>query len=186
MVRLASASEFRHWLAARHSTASELWVTFHKKASGKGGMTYAEALDEALCFGWIDGVRRGVDRESYTIRFTPRKPRSTWSRVNVRHAERLIADGRMQEAGLKAFESREERRTGIYSFEQRPRRLPDPLERLFKADKRGWAFWQKQPPGYRRTAIWWVVSAVREDTRLRRLGRLITISRGGGRLGLLI
>jgi uncharacterized protein YdeI (YjbR/CyaY-like superfamily) len=184
-VHFSSAAAFRRWLKAHHSRAAELTVALHKKASGKGGMSYAQALDEALCFGWIDGVRHTAGGDAYTIRFTPRKPRSTWSRVNVRHARRLIAGGRMRPAGLAAFEARESRRTGIYSFEQRPRDLPAPLERIFRANKAAWAHWKAQPPGYRRTAIWWVVSAVREETRLGRLGRLIGDSAASGRLGLM-
>jgi uncharacterized protein YdeI (YjbR/CyaY-like superfamily) len=185
-VHFRSAREFRDWLETHHSGAAELWAGFHKRASGIGGLTYAEALDEALCFGWIDGLRRGAGADSYVIRFTPRRPRSTWSLVNVRHAKRLIEAGRMQGAGLRAFECREEKRTGIYSFEQRPKRLPVALERVFRENAGAWAFWKAQPPGYRRTATWWVVSAVREETRLSRLGKLVAVSAGSRRIGLLI
>jgi len=184
-LHFGGAAAFRRWLQAHHARAAELTVGLHNKASGKGGMTYAQALDEALCFGWIDGVRHKAGWDAYTIRFTPRKPRSTWSRVNVRHARRLIAAGRMRPAGLAAFEARDRRRTGTYSFERRPRDLPGPLERSFRAHAAAWAHWQAQPPGYRRTAIWWVVSAVREETRLRRLERLIGDSAAGRRLGLI-
>jgi uncharacterized protein YdeI (YjbR/CyaY-like superfamily) len=184
-VHFSCASEFRRWLGRSHSTAAELLVAFHRKESGKAGMGYSEALDEALCFGWIDGVRRRIDAGSYSIRFSPRRACSTWSLVNVRHAERLIAAGRMQPAGLGAFRGRDLKRTGIYSFEQRPKSLPARLERLFRANPRAWRHWEKQPPGYRRTATWWVVSAVREETRLSRLGRLIGDSERGRRLGLL-
>jgi uncharacterized protein YdeI (YjbR/CyaY-like superfamily) len=185
-VHFKRAGDFRRWLDAHHGCVPEITVRLFNKASGKGGISYAEALDEALCFGWIDGVRRSADNDSYTIRFTPRKLRSTWSLVNVRHAERLIAEGRMRAPGLRAFEAREARRTGVYSFEQRPRDLPAGLERVFRADRDAWAFWEKQPPGYRRTATWWVVSAVRDQTRQRRLARLMADSAAGRRLGLLI
>jgi uncharacterized protein YdeI (YjbR/CyaY-like superfamily) len=183
-VHFRSASAFRRWLQARHSGARELTVGFHNKASGKGGMAYSQALDEALCFGWIDGVRNRVDGDTYSIRFSPRKARSIWSLVNVRHARRLIAQGRMRPPGLAAFEAREAGRTGVYSFEQRPRDLPAPLKEAFRANRRAWVHWEAQPPGYRRTAIWWVVSAVREETRLVRLGRLIGDHAAGRRLGL--
>ena len=185
-VRFSTAAGFRRWLGARHSRAKELTVALHSKASGKGGMSYAQALDEALCFGWIDGVRHKVGGDAYTIRFTPRRPRSAWSLVNIRHARRLIACGRMRPAGLAAFEARESRRTGVYSFEQRPRDLPAPLERIFRAHAKAWAHWRQQPPGYRRTATWWVVSAVREETRQRRLERLIGDCAAGMRLGLIV
>jgi uncharacterized protein YdeI (YjbR/CyaY-like superfamily) len=185
-VHFDSPRGFRLWLEAHQATSAELWAGFHSKASGRRGLSYAEALDEALCFGWIDGLRRRVDRDTYVIRFTPRRGRSTWSLVNVRHARRLIAAGRMRGAGLRAFEARDQARTGIYSFEQRPRRLPPALERVFRASAKAWAFWNAQPPGYRRTATWWVVSAVREETRRSRLARLVATSAGSRRLGLLI
>lgn len=184
-VYFASAGDFRGWLGRHHGDTAELLVGFHNKASAKGGMGYPEALDEALCFGWIDGVRTRVDAESYTIRFSPRRARSIWSLVNVRHAERLIAEGRMQAPGLAAFRSRQAKRTGVYSFEQRPRELPDALARVFRANARAWAHWCGQPPGYRRTATWWVVSAVREETRLGRLSRLVEAHARSTRIGLL-
>ena len=180
-----SAAEFRRWLAAHHSSVTELLVGFHYKASRKGGVTYPEALDEALCFGWIDSVRRRVDAASCTIRFTPRKPGSTWSLVNVRHAKRLIAGGRMHPAGLREFKARDPEKTGIYSFERRPERLPDALERVFRANRKAWTHWELQPPGYRRTLTWWASSAVREETRLSRLARIIGASENGRRLDLL-
>jgi len=185
-VHFGCAWEFHRWLEANHARAAELLVGFHRKASGRGGLSYADALDEALCFGWIDGVRRRAEADSYTIRFSPRKARSTWSLVNVRHAKRLIAGGRMGPAGLAAYEARDTERTGIYSFEKRPKSLPAPLEKAFRMNRKAWAFWSEQPPGYRRTAIWWVVSAVRDETRRRRLARLIGDSAAGRRLGLLV
>jgi uncharacterized protein YdeI (YjbR/CyaY-like superfamily) len=181
-----SAAAFRSWLESNHASATELWVGFHTKASGKGGATYPEALDEALCFGWIDGIRRKVDADSYTSRFTPRKARSTWSLVNVRHVERLTAAGRMHPAGIRSFEARDPKRTGIYSFEQRPKELPTDLEKAFRANPGAWTHWQGQPSGYRRTATWWVVSAVREETRQKRLQTLIAASGAGRRVDLLV
>jgi uncharacterized protein YdeI (YjbR/CyaY-like superfamily) len=184
-VHFASAARFRAWLRSSHSRRTELLVGFNSAASGKGGMTYPEALDEALCFGWIDGVRRRAGAHGYTIRFSPRRPRSTWSLVNVRHAGRLIAEGRMQAPGLKAFESREAKRTGIYSFERRPKELPGHLASEFRRNGAAWAHWAAQPPGYRRTATFWVVSAVREQTRMGRLSRLIASHALCRRIGLL-
>ena len=181
-----SAPEFRGWLQAHHRAAPELVVLFHGKASGRGGITYQEALDEALCFGWIDGVRKNAGRGSYTIRFTPRRPRSTWSLVNVRHAERLIRSRKMRAPGLKAFKLREAKRTGVYSYERRPAGLPAALEAVFREDARAWAHWCGQPPGYRRTASSWVAGAVQEETRLRRLSKLMGAHSGGRRMGLLI
>lgn len=184
-VYFASASEFRRWLEARHGTEAELWVGIHNKSSGQASVTYPEALDEALCFGWIDGVRKKAGPASFITRFTPRKTRSTWSLVNVRHVERLTASGRMHAAGLRAFGARDAKRTGIYSFEKRPEKFPPKLERIYRANKKAWAHWADQPPGYRRTATWWVISAVREETRLSRLERLIRDHENGRRLGLL-
>ncbi|HEU0039319.1 MAG TPA: YdeI/OmpD-associated family protein [Verrucomicrobiae bacterium] len=177
-----SAIEFRQWLEVNHARARELWVGLFKKDSGKGGLTYAEAVDEALCFGWIDGLKKRVDDLSYTHRFTPRKPKSNWSRINIQHVERLKKAGRMTPPGLKAHAARAPERSGVYSFENAPRTLAAAQERQFKADKIAWQFFQRQPPGYRRTAIWWVVSAKKPETRARRLGQLIADSRKGRRL----
>jgi uncharacterized protein YdeI (YjbR/CyaY-like superfamily) len=146
-----SAGEFRAWLTQHHETAPELSVGFHQRRAGRAGLTYAEALDEALCFGWIDGLRRRIDDDSYSIRFTARRSGSIWSRVNVRHAQRLITEGRMQAAGLKAFAAREDKRTGIYSFEQHPQTLPAALAKVFRANPEAWTHWRQQPAGYRRT-----------------------------------
>ena len=180
-----SAAHFHQWLEANHASTTELWVGFSKKDSGKRGITYAEAVDEALCFGWIDGLKKRVDEFSYTHRFTPRKPKSNWSLINIRHAERLKKAGLMRAAGLKAFAAREPAKSGVYSFENVPRQLSPPLERRFKADKAAWEFFQQQPPGYRRVACFWVMSAKQEQTRERRLARLMADSSHGRRLGLL-
>ena len=178
-----SASEFRRWLEGNHARLSELWVGFFKKDSSKGGLTYAEAVDEALCFGWIDGLKKRVDELSYTHRFTPRKPKSNWSRINIQHVERLKKAGRMTPAGLEAYAAREPQRSGVYSFENAPRKLTAADEKQFKADKTAWEFFQQQPPGYQRLAIWWVVNAKKPGTRARRLGQLISESRNAHRLG---
>jgi len=178
-----SASAFREWLEVNHARVNELWVGFFKKDSGKGGLTYAEAVDEALCFGWIDGLKKRVDQLSYTHRFTPRQPKSNWSRINIAHVERLKEAGRMTTAGLKSYAAREPERSGVYSFENAPRALGPADEKQFKADKAAWEFFRRQPPGYQRIAIWFVTSAKKPETRARRLTRLIAESRSGRRLG---
>lgn len=185
-VYFESPAAFRRWLAANHETATEITVGFHKKHTGKPTLTWPESVDEALCFGWIDGVRHSVDGERYTIRFTPRKTSSNWSLVNLRRVKTLIAEGRMKPAGLRAFEARRTDRTGVYSFEQQrnPRLLPAE-ERRFRENRDAWAFFQEQPPGYRRIVTFWVVSAKREDARERRLAKLIGDSADRQRVGLL-
>jgi uncharacterized protein YdeI (YjbR/CyaY-like superfamily) len=177
-----SASDFRQWLEANHAGVRELWVGLYKKDSGQVGLTYAEAVDEALCFGWIDGLKKRVDKLSYTHRFTPRKPRSIWSRINIQHVERLKKTGRMRPAGLKAYAARDPMKSGVYSFENAARKLALADERRFKADKTAWDFFQQQPPGYRRLSIWWVVSAKKEATRARRLAQLMEDSGNARRL----
>lgn len=177
-----TASDFRRWLEANHASVCELFVGFYKKDSGKGGLTYAEAVDEALCFGWIDGLKKRVDEFSYTHRFTPRKPRSNWSRINLQHVERLKKSGRMKPSGLKAYDTRDLKKCGVYSFENAPRKLAAPEQNQFQADQDAWNFFHQQPPGYRRLAIWWVDSAKRSATRARRLARLIADSGKGLRL----
>jgi uncharacterized protein YdeI (YjbR/CyaY-like superfamily) len=173
-----SPEEFYAWLEEHHGSATELVVGFYKKGTGKENMTWSESVDQALCFGWIDGVRRGIDDESYSIRFTPRKRGSTWSKVNVAKVEELERRGLMRPAGRRAFEARSEDRTGIYSFE---RDEPAELGRDGFSDE-AWEFFQAQPPGYRRTAAHWVTSAKREETRERRLAQLVEDSVAGRRL----
>lgn len=177
-------SDFRKWLAANHDKTKELWVGFYKKNSGKPSITWPESVDEALCFGWIDGIRKSIDDQSYKIRFSPRKQTSTWSAVNIRRANELIDGGRMTAAGLKAFEARKEYRSGIYSYEQRSPELEPKYARKLKQNRAAWDFFQAQPPGYRKTANWWIVSAKREETRLKRLEQLIEDSAAGRRIGL--
>lgn len=168
-----SQSDFRKWLEKHHDNSRELLVGFYKKGSRLPSITWPESVDEALCFGWIDGIRRSIDDISYTIRFTPRKPTSTWSAINIKRAQELIDQGQMRPAGLEAFEARKENRSGIYSYEQRSASLPKPYEKVLKKNKTAWEFFQAQPPGYRKMASWWVVSAKKEETRLKRLAELV-------------
>jgi len=179
----AIPDDFRAWLEKHHASATELVVGFHKKHTGRASMTWTESVREALCYGWIDGIRRSLGDDSYTIRFTPRKPGSNWSSRNVRHVEELTREGRMAPAGLAAFEARRPDRTGVYSFERRqPARLEPAQERQFRTKKAAWKFFESQPPSYRKTAVHWVVSAKREETRSRRLAQLIEDSAAGRRL----
>jgi uncharacterized protein YdeI (YjbR/CyaY-like superfamily) len=175
-------AEFRAWLEAHHESETELWVGFHKRGTGRPSMTWPEAVDQALCFGWIDGIRRSVDQDSYTNRFTPRKPKSNWSNVNIRKVAELTAQGLMMPAGLRAFEARDEAGSGVYSFEQRPQEFAPAYEEQFKTNAPAWAFFMTQPPGYRRLVIHWVQSAKREETRLKRLSILIEDSANGRRI----
>ena len=174
-----SPAELRRWFARHHAAEKELFVGFYKKGSGTPSITYAEAVDEALCVGWIDGVRHSLDAERYTNRFTPRRPQSTWSAVNIKRVAALTAEGRMQPAGLAAFAQRKRNTPGTYSYENRPRALPEPYAARFRAHKRAWTFFESQPAGYRRTATWWVLSAKKEETRLQRLDALIADARAG-------
>jgi uncharacterized protein YdeI (YjbR/CyaY-like superfamily) len=176
----ATPQEFRAWLEENHETATELLVGFHKKGSGKPSITWPESVEQALCFGWIDGVRRSLGDQSYTIRFTPRKPSSTWSRVNLDKVEKLKRRGLMLPAGLRAYDERREGKTGIYSYEQREAaELPAEYEERLRGDSAAWKFWTSRPPSYRKAAVWWVVSAKREETRQRRLASLIQRSQSG-------
>jgi uncharacterized protein YdeI (YjbR/CyaY-like superfamily) len=172
-------SDFRKWLAAHHANAKELLVGFYKKDTGKPSITWPESVDEALCFGWIDGIRRRIDQDSYSIRFTPRKPSSTWSTVNIWRAQELINEDRMTPAGQKAFAARKENRSGIYSYEQRSAELIEPYAGKLRRNKAAWNFFASQPASYRKAANWWVVSAKQEETRLRRLEELIKLSATG-------
>jgi uncharacterized protein YdeI (YjbR/CyaY-like superfamily) len=174
------------WLRTHHASATELWVGFYKKDSGKASITWPESVDEALCFGWIDGIRKSIDEKSYMIRFSPRKTRSTWSVVNIKRAGELVEQGLMQPAGLKAFEARQEYRSGVYSYEQRSVDLPDHYAGLLKKNSAAWKFFQGQSPYYRRAMNWWILSAKKEETRLKRLGELIKYSKQGLRIPLLL
>lgn len=172
-------SDFRKWLERHHATAQELWVGYYKKDSGKPSITWPESVDEALCFGWIDGLRKSVDATSYKIRFTPRRPRSIWSAVNIRRAQELIETGRMQPAGLKAFEARTEDRSRVYSYEQADQPLDEQYAKQLRANRRAWKFFQAQTPGYQKLMTRWIISAKKEETRLKRLAQLIVESAEG-------
>ena len=174
-----SPSEFRKWLEANHASAGELWVGFYKKTSAKTSLTWPESVDQALCFGWIDGIRKSIDEISYKIRFTPRKSTSVWSSVNIKRARDLTDRGLMHAAGLEAFDKRKENRSGIYSYEQRTHEIPEPYGQKLRANSAAWAFFQAQVPSYRKAAGWWVVSAKKEETRQRRLEKLIEDSAQG-------
>jgi len=179
-----TAAEFRAWLKKRHAAETELLVGFRKKAAG-GSMTYPEALDEALAFGWIDGVRKSIDAGAYTIRFTPRRPGSIWSVVNIRKAELLIAGGRMAPAGLQAFQARDEKKARQYSYEREHAQLDPAIEAKLRANRKAATFFDAQPPGYRRVITHWITSAKKEETRERRLALLIEVSARGKRIDLL-
>jgi uncharacterized protein YdeI (YjbR/CyaY-like superfamily) len=168
-----SASAWRAWLARHHRSAEEIVLHCFKVHAAARGVTYAQALDEALCFGWIDGVRRRLDADSFSIRFTPRRERSIWSRINVAHVERLIRERRMTKAGLAAYAAREAKRTGVYSFERKAAKLAPDFVRRFRANAAAWEWFEAQAPWYRRTSTFWVMNAKREETRERRLAKLI-------------
>jgi len=179
----ARPNDFRKWLARNHDRIDELWVGFYRKDSGRPSITWPESVDEALCFGWIDGIRKKVDHQSYKIRFTPRRLKSTWSAVNITRVAALTGEGRMQSAGIAAFGRRQENNSRKYSFENRESaKLTGADEREFRRDRAAWDFFQAQPPGYRRLAAWWIISAKRPETRRIRLERLITTSRSGRRI----
>ena len=179
-VFFATPADFRAWLDQHHASEQEVSVGFYKRDSGKRSMTWPESVDVALCYGWIDGVRNSIDEVRYRIRFTPRKPTSTWSAINVKRVAELTKLGLMRPAGVKAFEARKGDKTGIYAYEQRTNaKLPRAYERHFRAHKKAWDFFQSQPPWYRRTATYRVISAKQEETRLKRLGQLIKDSELG-------
>jgi uncharacterized protein YdeI (YjbR/CyaY-like superfamily) len=173
-------ADFRAWMERHHVDVAELLVGFYKTGSAKPSVTWPESVNVALCFGWIDGVRRRIDETSYTIRFTPRKPTGTWSVVNVKRFAELEKSGLMTPAGRKAFENRKAAKTGIYAYEQESAAEFDPaFEKQFRAHTRAWKFFQSQAPWYRRTATHWVVRAKQAETRSRRLEQLIDVSEQG-------
>lgn len=173
-------AEFHRWLKTNHAKATELWIGFYKKASGKAGITYQQALDEALCHGWIDGIRKSHDDESFKIRFSPRKPRSLWSAINIKRVGELEAEGRMKERGLEIFKARKDS-TG-YRIATAPKELPDDLKKIFKKHKKAWAFHEAQPPGYRKMLAFWISFAKREETRMKRLQMIIDHAEKGERV----
>lgn len=178
----ATAQEFGAWLAEHHTSAPELIVGFYKKGSGKPSLTWPESVAEALCVGWIDGVRRSLDEESYQIRFTPRRAGSIWSSVNIALAESLIAAGRMQPAGLAAYAARQENKSGIYSHEQREAEMPEPYASRLREHAVAWAFFERQAASYKKAVHWWILSAKKEETRAKRLAELIADCEAGRRI----
>jgi uncharacterized protein YdeI (YjbR/CyaY-like superfamily) len=173
-------AEFRRWLKANHAKESECWLAFYKKGSGKTGITYQEALDEALCHGWIDGIRKTHDEEAFKIRFSPRKPGSLWSAINIKRVGELETDGRMKPKGLEVFQGRKDQ-VG-YSIVNGPKELPEDLQEKFKKHKKAWKFHQAQPPGYRKMCVFWISFAKREETRLKRLQVIIDYAEKGERV----
>lgn len=178
---VSSADELRDWFDANHDTADELWLGYWKKASGRPSLTWSEAVDEALCVGWIDGIRYAIDEHRSAQRFTPRRKGSTWSAINVAKAEALMATGRMRPAGIAAFEIRRPERTAIYSYEREHTTFSDDELARLRADADAWADWERRPPSYRRTATHWVTSAKRPETRARRFEQLLAESAAGRR-----
>ncbi len=177
-----SSAALRKWFEQHHTTAQELWVGYYKVSSGRPSVTWSESVDEALCFGWIDGIRKGVDDARYTIRFTPRRSGSIWSAVNIGRVRVLTRQRRMRPAGLVAFQARRENKSGIYSYEQRSATLVEPYATQLRRNPAAWAFFQAQPGSYQKAVNWWVVSAKREETRLKRLAQLIADSAKGRRI----
>ncbi len=178
-------ADFRAWLAKHHTSAAALWVGFRKVATGPPSLTWPESVDQALCFGWIDGLRKTVDAGAYMIRFTPRRAGSTWSAVNIQRVAALTAAGLMQPAGLRAYEARTAEKSGIYSYETRPETLPEPYAAILRKNRAAWADFSRRSPSYRRGAIGWVISAKAEETRMRRLAVLIDCSAKGNPIPLL-
>jgi uncharacterized protein YdeI (YjbR/CyaY-like superfamily) len=177
-----TAADLRKWFRTNGKSADELWVGFYRKDSGRKTITWTEAVDEALCVGWIDGIRKKLDETSYTNRFTPRRKGSTWSAVNVARVEALTKDKRMRPEGLAAFAERKPYRSGVYSYEQRRDQLEEPYATMMRKHPRAWTFFQAQPPSYRKLAGWFILSAKRDDTRLVRFKRLLDACRRGERL----
>src|SRR6187399_1566397 len=175
----AKQSDFRKWLLKNHKKETALLVGFYKVDSGKSSMTWSQSVDEALCFGWIDGVRKSIDKDSYQIRFTPRKSTSNWSAVNIRKIEELTKQGLMQPAGLASFENRLESKSRIYSYEKEEVELTPNFKKHFKADKKAWDYFQSLAPSYRKVSTHWVMNAKQETTRIKRLNQLISESAAG-------
>jgi uncharacterized protein YdeI (YjbR/CyaY-like superfamily) len=180
-----SAAEFRRWLEENHKTANEVLVGYYKVKSGKKSMNWSESVDQAICFGWIDGIRKSIDEERYMNRFTPRRPNSNWSAVNIKKVHELTKLGLMKPRGLAAFQIRKEHRSEIYGYETKAPRLPEQFEKQFKVNKKAWDFFRTLAPWYQKTAINWVMSAKRQSTREKRLAELIGDSESGLKIKLL-
>jgi len=178
----SNQAEFRAWLATYHAKETEFLVGFYKVGSGKPSMTWSQSVDEALCFGWIDGIRRSIDTESYSVRFTPRKTKSIWSAVNIRKIEDLTRQKLIHPAGLAAFEKREESKSKIYAYEQQRVSLSDTFESAFKANEKAWTFFWKQAPSYQKQAIHWVMTGKQSVTQKSRLDKLIAESESGRKI----
>ena len=178
-----SAQQMRAWLRANHAKASELQVGYFKRGADTRGIAWPESVAEALCYGWIDGVRRALDDDRYVIRFTPRKPGSTWSAVNIRMAAKLEAEGRMTDAGRAAFAARKAARSRTYSYEQKTVSLDDARLNEFKKNKAAWIFFTSQPPSYQKKALWWVISAKKDEVKDRRFSKLLSACVAAKRLG---
>lgn len=180
----ATPEKWRQWLDKHHTRVDEVWVGYHKKASGTPSITWPESVDEALCYGWIDGIRKAIDETRYKIRFTPRKKGSTWSAVNIKRVAALTKERRMQPPGLAAFAARLPEKSAVYAYEQpTPATLGDEYERRLRSNAKAWAFWESQPPYYRKVVTRWVVSAKQAATRERRLATLIADCAAGRRIG---
>ncbi len=175
-------NEFRKWLEKNHNIEKELIVVYYKKETGKPSMTWSESVDQALCFGWIDGIRRNIDNESYSIRFTPRRPGSNWSRLNIQKVEELKKAGLMKPEGLKLFDNRREKTGDRYSYENLPDTLAPDIEEIFRKNRIAWEFWEKQAPSYKKVRIYWINSGKQQDTRLNRLKKLISYCEQGRKL----
>jgi uncharacterized protein YdeI (YjbR/CyaY-like superfamily) len=175
---------FRAWLQKNHQTQLQQWVGFHRKDSGRPSISWPESVDQALCFGWIDGLRKTVNAQSYKIRFTPRRSTSNWSALNIRRMEELMKEGQVQPAGAKAFAHRSEKKSNVYAYENRCSAvLSQSAERQFRSNRSAWNWFSKQTPSYRQTAIWWVVSAKRIETQEKRLATLIADSKAKRKIG---
>jgi len=180
LVFFPTPADFREWLEENHDKVDVQWVGFYKKDSGRPSITWPESVDEALCFGWIDGLRKSHDEVSYKIRFSPRKPTSNWSARNIERVEEMIRQKRMRPSGMRAYKARLEHKTAVYSYEQRHEAVfSEEFEKQFRSNARAWEYFESMPPGYQRTATYWVMTAKREDTRKRRLEALINDSADG-------
>jgi len=175
-------SDLRKWFKKNHKKADELLVGYYKKSTGKASITWQESVDEALCFGWIDGIRKSIDEESYKIRFTPRRKGSIWSAVNTKRIKELIKLNLVKPSGLKVFNNRDEKKTELYSFEQVKVKLPKEFEKKIKANKKAWVYFQKLPPSAKKLSTWWIISAKKEETKLNRLNTLIKCSEEGRKI----
>ena len=175
-------SDFKKWLEKNHSSQIELWVGFYKKSTKIPSITWPESVDEALCYGWIDGIRKSIDDESYKIRFTPRKPRSIWSAVNIERVAELTKMDRMQREGLAAFDKKSKERSIKYAYEQKNVQLDKTYQKKIKENKQAWGFYEKLAPSYKKQTVWWIMSAKKEETRLRRLDVLIKSSEEGQKI----